>query len=115
MHFFPENTQTQHGIAIHLPPSHLWLRVTLWLSEVCLDRAQYNAVVSRDLVKLTPESPDVRGRYEWNFRLQPGVNTICVDVMATIWKRGQPEILWPQGRHDFERFVLTVNLLAQEP
>ena len=115
MNFFPSDTQTQHGNLVHLPPSHAWLRVTLGLSEGCLNRAQHNAVVSRDLVKLIPESPDTRGVYTWDFRLHTGVNTICIDVMATIWKRGEPEISWPQERHDFERFVLTVNLLAQEP
>jgi hypothetical protein len=115
MNFFPSDTQTQQGTMVHLPPSHFWLRVTLGLGERTLNRAQYEPFVSRDLVKLIPETPDARGIYVWDFRLHPGVNTICIDVVATIWKRGEPEILWPQERLDFERFVLTVNLLAQEP
>jgi hypothetical protein len=114
MTFFPDKFLTQHGCVVHLPSSHNWLRLTLWLSTVCLHRAQYRPVVSRDLVIVYPEQPGLGGKFEYQFKLQPGVNTICVDVMATMNQRGETPPEWPQERHDFERFVLTANLLASE-
>jgi hypothetical protein len=114
MNYFPEATQTQHGSVIHLPPSHLWLRLTVWLSQECRTRAEYKPIISRDLVTLFPEQPSTPVMYTYDFRLHQGVNTICVDVLATVNKRGEPAPEWPQERFDFERFVLTAQLLAQE-
>lgn len=114
MTFFPEETQTQHGMVIHLAPSHQWLQVTLHPSQEGLSRAQWRPVLSRDLVVLFPTRPTVGGVHTFQLRLLPGVNTICADFLATINKKGEPAPEWPQERHDFERFVLTVNLLAQE-
>jgi hypothetical protein len=114
MNYFPSSRQTQYGVVAHLPPSHTWFRLTLWLSQECLSRAQYRAVVSKDLTVLYPEPPDVPGVFTFHFRLPSGVNTICADVLATINKRGEPAPEYPQERYDFERFVLTVNLLSQE-
>lgn len=110
---FPEDKQTQFGFSVTLPASHNWLRVTLWLSDECLSRSQHRAVVSRDMIEIVPEHPEANGKCVYRLKLHQGVNTICIDTVANIEKRGEPAPVWPAERHHFERFTLTAHLLNE--
>lgn len=113
MNFYPSATQSQYGQIMHLPSSHWCLRITAWPSEECFGRDQHRVVVSRDLNILDPEPSSDRTSFSYQVKLQPGSNMIAIDFLATINKKGQPAPIWPEERHDFERFVLTVNFVAQ--
>lgn len=115
MTIFPSAVQTQDGMAFHLGPSHVWLQVTIYLSEECLSRDQYRVIVGHGSTTLHAAESTIPGVYAYQFRLFPGVNPISINFLATINKRGEPIPDWPQQRHDFEKFVLTVNYLAHEP
>jgi hypothetical protein len=110
----PSATLTQQGMIFHLGPSHNWLLITLHFSDVYLGRAHSRLVVSRDLTVIPPAPSFLPHASRFHVPIFPGVNTICVDVMATINARGEPAPEWPSERYDFERCTLTVNVLAQE-
>jgi len=110
----PSPTLTQHGMIFHLGPSHTWLLITLHLSDDYLARAQARHVVSRELAVIPSAPPFATRTHRFHVQVIPGVNTISVDVMASINARGDPAPEWPSERFDFERCILTVNVLAQE-
>lgn len=114
MHYWPSETQTQHGMVVHLPPSHSWLRITTFLSQECLLRSASRVVVSRDLEQLRTEELGSPGVVVCDVKLNTGNNVICVDVLANINKHGEPAPEWPRDRHDFERFTLTVHSFLME-
>jgi hypothetical protein len=114
MTIHPSPTLTQQGMIFHLGPSHTWLLITLHLSDTFLVRAQTRHVVSRELIEIPSAPPFSPRAHRFHIQIIPGVNTICVDVMASISARGEPAFEWPAERFDFERCILTVNVLAQE-
>lgn len=99
-------TRTQVSSFIYLPPSHYYFRVTPHTADL-KSRDSWKLCVSANW-HTVQESPHAAGSYD--FRLQPGENTIVVDVIASLAKGEKKEYAPPQMQFDFERVTLVVIL-----
>jgi hypothetical protein len=102
------STRTQISSFIYLPPTHYYFRLTPQLSPELKSRSSWKVCVSSNW-NTVAESPHASGCYD--FRLQPGENTIVVDAIASLRDGERKEYAPSQMQFDFERVTLVVVLV----
>ncbi|KPI36226.1 Protein polybromo-1 [Cyphellophora attinorum] len=100
--------RTQISSFIYLPPTHYYFRLTPQLSPELKSRSSWKVCVSSNW-NTVAESPHASGCYD--FRLQPGENTIVVDAIASLREGERKEYAPAQMQFDFERVTLVVVLV----
>jgi hypothetical protein len=101
-------TMTQTSSFIYLPASHYYFRVTPTPTQEIRSRNSWKVCVSANW-QAVPESPHTSGAYD--FRLQPGENSIVVDAIASLRSGEKKEYAPSQMQFDFERIHLVVVLM----
>lgn len=101
-------TMTQTSSFIYLPASHYYFRVTPQTTSELRARNNWKVCVSANWQPIQ-ESPHNAGSYD--FRLQPGENTIVVDIIASLKAGEKKEYAPAQMQFDFERIQLVVILM----
>ena len=99
-------TQTQTLSVAYLPSTHSYLRVQPEVTSELKSRRDWKLCVSSNWRLVSPVNS---GAYE--FRLQPGENTIVVDALASLKEGERKEYAPPHMQFDFERFQLVVTLM----
>jgi hypothetical protein len=101
-------SMTQTSSFIYLPASHYYFRVTPKITSEVRKRSSWKVCVSANW-QTVPESPHAPGSYD--FRLQPGDNSIVVDAIASLKEEEKKDYAPPQMQFDFERIQLVVVLM----
>jgi hypothetical protein len=105
---FASETKTQTSSYIYLPSSHFYLRLVPETTAELKNRRSYKVCVSANWQTVLPSSSSPPA---YDFRLQPGENTIVVDVIADLKAGERKEYAPPQMQFDFERIQLVVVLV----
>ncbi|RMZ91450.1 hypothetical protein DV736_g1317, partial [Chaetothyriales sp. CBS 134916] len=105
---FASASKTQTSSYIYLPSSHFYLRLIPTLTDELRSRKNYKVCVSANWQSVQPGSA-VPPTYD--FRLQPGENTIVVDVIADLKSGEKKDYAPPQMQFDFERIQLVIVLV----
>ncbi|RMZ79467.1 hypothetical protein DV738_g3369, partial [Chaetothyriales sp. CBS 135597] len=105
---FASASKTQTSSYIYLPSTHFYLRLIPTLTDELRSRKNHKVCVSANWQSILPSgtSPPT-----YEFRLQPGENTIVVDVIADLKPGEKKEYAPPQMQFDFERIQLVVVLV----
>lgn len=100
---------TQQALTITLPQSQYYLRVSVRLSQNAKDRVAKKVVLSQNGSMRSAVNADADAPM-YDFRLNPGMNNIWVDVIA-----GPPRASAKPGNMgeavDFERVTIYAHLL----
>jgi len=99
---------TQVSSFTYLPASHYYFRVIPHPTPEIKARSNWKVCVSANWQPVQ-ESPHTPGAYD--FRLQPGENTILVDAIASLRQGEKKEYAPAQMQFDFERIQLVVILM----
>jgi hypothetical protein len=110
LHRYASSTKTQTSSYIFLPSDHFYLRLIPTLTNELKSRRNWKVCVSSNWQSVTA-SQHVPGAYD--FRLQPGENTIVVDAIAELREGEKKEYAPPQMQFDFERIQLVVVLVER--
>lgn len=105
-------TRTQTSSYIYLPSDHYYLRVTPHLSDELRRRRRYKLCLTRNWESKL-ETQEGSGVYD--FRILPGINEICVDVISDLREGERKEYAPPQLQLDFERIRFVVVLRDSSP
>jgi hypothetical protein len=103
-------TRTQTSSYIYLPYDHYYMRVVPHLTDKLLQRRRYKLCVTRNW-ESKQETREGSGLYD--FRIQTGLNEICIDVIADLAEGERKDYAPPQLQVDFERIRLIVVLRDQ--
>jgi hypothetical protein len=107
---FASDSRTQTSSYIFLPADHFYLRLTPSLTSELKSRRNWKVAVSSNWQTVS-SSAHVPGAYD--FRLQPGENTIVVDAIAELKEGERKDYAPPQMQFDFERIQLVVVLVER--
>jgi hypothetical protein len=105
-------SRTQTSSYIYLPTDHYYLRVVPHLTDKLLQRRRYKLCVTRNWESKL-ETQEGSGFYD--FRILPGLNEICIDVIADLAEGERKEYAPPQLQVDFERIRFVVVLRDASP
>lgn len=105
-------TRTQTSSYIYLPTDHYYLRVVPHLTEKLFQRKRYKLCVTRNWENKV-ETQEGSGMYD--FRILPGLNEICIDVIADLADGDRKDYAPPQLQVDFERIRFVVVLRDATP
>lgn len=110
LHRYASSNKTQTSSYIFLPSDHFYLRLIPTLTSELKSRRNWKVCVSANWQNVAA-SQHVPGAYD--FRLQPGENTIVVDAIAELRDGEKKEYAPPQMQFDFERIQLVVVLVER--
>ena len=105
-------TRTQTSSYIYLPTDHYYLRVVPHLTDKLFQRRRYKLCVTRNWENKL-ETQEGSGLYD--FRILPGLNEICIDVIADLAEGDRKDYAPPQLQVDFERIRFVVVLRDASP
>ena len=105
-------TRTQTSSYIYLPSDHYYLRVVPHLSNELRGRKRYKLCLTRNWEN-KPETQEGSGIFD--FRILPGINEICVDVISDLKEGERKDYAPPQLQVDFERIRFVVVLREASP
>lgn len=105
-------TRTQTSSYIYLPTDHYYLRVIPHLTDKLFQRRRYKLCVTRNWENKL-ENQEGSGMYD--FRILPGLNEICIDVIADLAEGERKEYAPSQLQVDFERIKFVVVLRDASP
>lgn len=104
-------SRTQTSSYIYLPSDHYYLRVVPHLSDELRSRRRYKLCLTRNW-ESKAETQEASGMYD--FRILPGINEICVDVISDLKEGERKDYAPPQLQVDFERIRFVVVLREAE-
>ncbi|RMD41597.1 hypothetical protein DV735_g3555, partial [Chaetothyriales sp. CBS 134920] len=105
---FASASKTQTSSYIYLPANHFYLRLIPTLTDELRSRKNHKLCVSANWQSVLPSAGTPP---TYDFRLQPGENTIVVDVIADLKPGEKKEYAPPQMQFDFERIQLVIVLV----
>jgi Bromodomain len=105
-------SRTQTSSYIYLPSDHYYLRVVPHLSDELRSRKRHKLCLTRNW-ESKPETQEGSGIYD--FRILPGINEICVDVISDLKEGERKDYAPPQLQLDFERIRFVVVLREASP
>jgi hypothetical protein len=107
---YASESKSQTSSFIFLPADHFYLRLIPTLTAELKSRRNWKVCVSSNW-QTVQSSQHVPGAYD--FRLQPGENTIVVDAIADLKEGDKKEYAPPQMQFDFERIQLVIVLVER--